>query len=92
MVILDRARHAGARLVMQPVHPPLDKSAAPFANRSLGNLQASRNFPVLQTPRAFQNDARPHRQRLRRLAARRKQPQFRPLRIAKNQLRNPRPI
>jgi hypothetical protein len=45
---------------MQPVHSPLDKSAAPFANRSLGNSQAGRNFLVLQTPRAFQNDPRPH--------------------------------
>ena len=74
---------------MQPVHAPLGKSAAPFANRSLGDPQASRNFLVLQTLRAFQNNPRPHGQRLRRLATRRKQLELRPLSLAENQFRHP---
>jgi hypothetical protein len=74
---------------MQPIHALLNKPAAPFANSSLGNPQASRNVLVLQTLGAFQNDPRPHGQRLRRLAPRRKQLQFRPLSLAENQLRHP---
>src|SRR5258705_2661261 len=84
--ILDRTRSTRARLVMQPVQPMLDKAAAPFAYRSLGNAQASGNFPVLHASRAFKNNPRPQCQRLRRLAPSRKQLQFRALRLAKNQL------
>src|ERR1700730_3040486 len=88
-VILDRARRAGARLVMEPVHSPLDKPAAPFADRVLGNPQAGCNFLVLQTLRTFKNNAGEKRPRLRRLAPRRKLLQLRPLRLAENQLCHP---
>jgi Sulfatase-modifying factor enzyme 1 len=69
-VIVNRARGTRARLVMQAIHSPLGKSAAPFANRALGNPQASRNFLVFKSLRAFQNDPRSHGQRLRRLPPR----------------------
>jgi len=72
---------------MQTVHSPLDKPAAPFADRVLGNPQAGCNYLVLQTLRAFKNNAGAKRQRLRCLPPRRKPLQLRLLRLAENQLR-----
>jgi hypothetical protein len=86
--ILDRARRAGTRLVMQTVDSPLDKPAAPFADRVLGNSQAGCNFLVLQTLRAFKNNAGAERQRLRGLSPRRKLLQLRSLCLAENQFRH----
>jgi len=86
--ILDRSRRTGARLVMQTVHSLLDKPATPFADRVLGNPQASGNFLVFQTLRAFKNNAGAERQRLRRLPPRRKLLQLRLLRLAENQFRH----
>jgi hypothetical protein len=87
-IILDRARRARARRIMQPINSPLDKPAAPFADRILGNPQAGCNFLVLQTPRTFKNYASAKRQRLRCLAPRRKLLQLHPLRLAENQFRH----
>jgi hypothetical protein len=87
--ILNRARRAGARLVTQPIHPSLDKTSAPFANRSFGDTQAVCNLLVLQTTGAFKNNPRPKCQALRRLASRRKQFELCPLGFAENQFRHP---
>ena len=77
--VIDLARHAGARLIEQPVNTPPEKAPAPLADGLRGHPLARRHRLVAQARGTTQDDPRPQRQSLRRLAA---------LRIACQNIRN----
>jgi hypothetical protein len=74
--IVDCPGGARTRLVVQAVHPALDKTPTPLADRRSIHAQVGRYILVLAAFRAGQHDPRPKRERLSRLAPRRQAPQF----------------
>jgi len=77
--VIDLARHAGARLIEQPVDTALEKAPAPLADGLRGHPLARRHRLVAQARGASQNDPRPQCQALRGLPS---------LRIALQDARN----
>jgi hypothetical protein len=83
--IVNPARRPAARLVMQPVHPPLDKTPPPLAHRRPVEAKRGRHLFVLAAFRTGQHDPSPQSQRLRCLPAHRQRLQFGSLIIAQRQ-------
>ncbi len=80
LLIADLARSPGAWLVVEPVEPGLGKAPTPLADRAgIGPCKIDDRL-VLQPVRRRQNDPRPPRQSLRRLAPPRQPFQLTPLR------------
>jgi hypothetical protein len=57
--IVNPARRPAARLVMQPVHPPLDKTPPPLAHRRPVEAKRGRHLFVLAAFRTGQHDPSP---------------------------------
>lgn len=84
-LVVDRARLAGAHVVVQTRNAPLNEPSAPLADRGLGELQALGNGAVEFAIGAAQNDARPIAQRSRQRAAPSKRLQLRALLVRQQQ-------
>jgi hypothetical protein len=85
--IVDRARHARARLVAKPVQPPRGEPPAPFAHGVGVEPKFGGDVFALRALRARQHDARAHRHRLARLAPRGQRRKLSTLVPAQNNLR-----
>ena len=83
--IVNRARRAGARLVVQPGHALLHKTPPPLAYGLPVQPQLGRHFRVLTTFRTGQHDPGSQSQRLCRLPPHRQRRQFGTLIIAQYQ-------
>ena len=58
LIIGDRARRTGPRLVVQPLEAVLQEPVAPLADRSGGDVQLARHRFVVTPSGASQHDAR----------------------------------
>jgi hypothetical protein len=90
--ILDGSRRPRARIVPQAVQPACREAVTPLADGGLIHSEARRHLLALLAFRAGQHDARPHRQRLRRLAPSRQTLKLQALALAENDLRRASPI
>jgi len=73
--IVDRARYARTRLVMEAVQPLRDEAGSPFAHRLRRDSELPRNHLVGITRRAGEHDAGSQRQSLGRRSPPRQAPQ-----------------
>jgi len=73
--IVDRARHARTRFVIEPVKSPLDEAGAPFADRLRRHAKFRSDHLVGLARRTRKNDAGAQGQGLRRLPTARQAPQ-----------------
>jgi hypothetical protein len=89
LLVLDRARSARTRLVIEPIQARREKAASPFADRGRVDPQPPRDFLVLPPAARCQHDARSQRHRLSRLAPPGKPLQFRALLIRQNDSGHP---
>src|SRR5207247_1358661 len=64
LLIQDRARHAGTRIIRQAIQTPLDKTPAPLRNRLLVHAELGRDLVVVEPIRTAQHDPAPRRQPL----------------------------
>src|SRR3712207_1756541 len=87
--VVHRARRPRARLVAQPVQPPVQEAPPPLADRLVADAEFRRDLLVLGARRAGQHDPRPQRQGLRRRAPGRERGELPPLRVAHRQFRKP---
>jgi hypothetical protein len=83
--VVNRARRAGTRLVVQPGHTLLHKTPPPFAYGLPVQPELGRHFRVPTTFRTGQHDPGSQSQRLRRLPPHRQRRQFGLLIIAQYQ-------
>ncbi len=83
--VVDRARLAGAHVVVQTGDASLDESSAPLAHRGLGQLQPIGDGMVGFAGGAAEDNARPAAQRRRNRATARKRLKLRSLLIRQQQ-------
>ncbi|KVU27177.1 hypothetical protein WK66_00435 [Burkholderia ubonensis] len=87
LLIVDRARLAGAYFVIESVDALIQKSETPFAHRGACELQALRDRAVGLAVSSRQHDARPRDQRSRNRARTRNRHQLCALVFAQHQFR-----